>query len=162
MSFREKLKQKNNLLNTLTETTAEEIKNPTVIKILDWNIEQISGLWQQFYTEKISSEAQKTAYKSAKLSLGEAAETIYIEISHTFHKDEIAKNTALINELKTQFARPTLSFIFNLIELPETIEQRRRSALSPEDRKRENEEPYLEQNPLLQKLKDILGLEIKK
>ncbi len=162
MSFKDKMKQKNNLLSAITEQTVEEVKNPIVVKILDWDINEINRVWQQFYTEKINSDAQKSVYKTAKLTLGEDEEKLYIEVSSVFNKDEIQRNSALINELKTKFDKNNLILVFNIVEPPEIVEQRRRAALSVEDRKKENEQPYLEQNPLLQKLKDVLGLELKK
>jgi len=162
LSFKDKLKQKNNLLSAITEQTVEEVKNPVVIKILEWDINEINRVWQQFYTEKINSEAQKSVYKTAKLSLGEDGDKLYVEVPSLFNKDEIQRNSALINELKTNFGKSALMLVFNVVEPPEITEQRRRAALSVEDRKKENEQPYLEQNPLLQKLKDVLGLELKK
>jgi len=133
-----------------------------VVKILDWGIDEINRVWQQFYTEKINSEAQKSVYKTTKLSLGEDGDKLYVEVPSLFNKDEIQRNSALINELKTNFGKSALMLVFNVVEPPEIVEQRRRAALSVEDRKKENEQPYLEQNPLLQKLKDVLGLELKK
>lgn len=149
-------------MSAITEQTVEEVKNPVVIKILEWDINEINRVWQQFYTEKINSEAQKSVYKTAKLSLGEDSDKLYVEVPSLFNKDEIQRNSALINELKTNFGKSALMLVFNVVEPPEITEQRRRAALSVEDRKKENEQPYLEQNPLLQKLKDVLGLELKK
>jgi hypothetical protein len=132
------------------------------VVILGWNIYELEKFWKGFYTEKIQSEAIKTVYKSAILSLSANENKLHIETQSGHNKEDIQKNSALIHELKTRFNKPDLILDFMVVEPPEIAEQRRRATLNTEDRKREDELPLLAQNPLIQKLKDILGLEIKK
>lgn len=111
--------------------------------------------------QTIQSDFTKSHYRNAKLELTDKDEQLKVTVPNPLAKDEIQRNNALITFLKEKFGKSVLYFDIHLVEAAPNPAQKSLAAMTPEEKRKKAEQMLTEENPLVQELKNIFGLEFK-
>lgn len=159
-SFKEKLAQRSSLLSSITDEIRTELTTPKEKTILAWTLEHVQAAWLDFM-QTIQSDFTKSHYRNAKLELTDKDEQLKVTVPNPLAKDEIQRNNALITFLKEKFGKSVLYFDIHLVEAAPNPAQKSLAAMTPEEKRKKAEQMLTEENPLVQELKNIFGLEFK-